>query len=364
MSDKAAKKKPFKIVLIAAAVIAVVIIILLISNKTKNVAVHLFYHTYSDVYPSTVRAAADKYLDEFGISHQNYDGSGNQTTQSEQILSTLSRNPRVIVINQVDSTSDNASELLTKAASLHDTYVIFFNREVTDETINSYDKAIFIGSKVEEAGIIQGKMIGEYLLKHYNEADLNHDGKISYILFKGQEGNAEANARTKYSVETANEILTSAGYPELEFYDPNNPNKYILDQNGSWSASATNEYMASALIKYCDANDNMIELVIANNDNMAEGAISALNKAGYNTGKSDKRIPVYGVDATESAKVLIHNGCMTGTVLQDADKTGLTIAQVCDNVLSGRDMLDGLDDIPIDDNCRKLRIHYAEYTEN
>ena len=364
MSDKTQKKKLPMIILIIAAIIIATIVILLISYKTKSIAVHLFYHTYSDVYPSSVRAAADKHLDEYGISYQNYDGSGNQTTQTEQILSTLSRNPRIIVINQVDSSSGNASELITKAASLHNTYVIFFNREVTDEAVNSYDKAVFIGSKVEEAGIIQGEMIGEYLLKHYEEADLNHDGKISYILFKGQEGNAEANARTKYSVETANKILTSAGYPELEFYDPYNPNKYILDQNGAWSASAANEYMASALIKYCDANHNMIELVISNNDNMAEGAISALNKIGYNTGKSDKYIPVYGVDATESAKVLIHNGRMTGTVLQDANKMGLTIAQMCDNILKGRDMLDGLDDIPIDTNCRKLRIHYAEYTEN
>ena len=44
---------------------------------------------------------------------------------------------------------------------------------------------------------MQGKMIGEYLVKNYDKLDLNKDGKISYVMFKGQEGNAEAEARTK-----------------------------------------------------------------------------------------------------------------------------------------------------------------------
>lgn len=64
---------------------------------------------------------------------------------------------------------------------------------------------------------MQGKMIGEYLVKNYDRADLNGDGKISYVMFKGQEGNLEAIARTKYSVEDANKVLKEAGKPELVF---------------------------------------------------------------------------------------------------------------------------------------------------
>ena len=43
---------------------------------------------------------------------------------------------------------------------------------------------------------MQGKMIGEYVLEHFDEIDLNHDGKISYVMFKGDEANQEAIART------------------------------------------------------------------------------------------------------------------------------------------------------------------------
>ena len=362
MPDKTIKINPLRIFLITAAAAAILAVLIFITGRTRNVQVHFFCADYSIVYPNTVRFYTGKYLDERGITHQDYDGSNNQAVQSEQIFSTLSRNPRVIVLGQADATSLNASDRITEAASQHDTYVIFYSAEVPDEAINHYDKAVFLGSQIEEAGIIQGNMIGKYLLEHYEEADLNHDGKISYMLLKGMEGNPEAEARTKYSVETANGILTAAGYPELVFYDSSNPDKFLVDRNGRWSASAANEYMSSALVRYCDANNNMIELVISNNDDMAGGAITALNAVGYNTGTGDKYIPVYGVDATENAKILIRSGCMEGTVLQDADKTGLTIAQICDNVLHGRDMLYGLDDIPIDEDCRKLRIHYAEYT--
>ena len=47
----------------------------------------------------------------------------------------------------------------------------------------------------------------------------------------------------------------------------------------------------------------MVELIICNNDGMAEGAISALQTAGYNNERRQPRtIPVFGVDATDSAK--------------------------------------------------------------
>ena len=43
----------------------------------------------------------------------------------------------------------------------------------------------------EQAGHMQGQMIGEYLVNNYDKLDLNGDGKISYVMFKGQEGNMD-----------------------------------------------------------------------------------------------------------------------------------------------------------------------------
>ena len=134
-------------------------------------------------------------------------------------------------------------------------------------------------------------MIGEYVKRNYEAVDLNKDGEISYVMFMGEKGNNEAIFRTRYGVEDADRVLTEANLKPLKFYDPSNTDKYLVDKDGKWSASAANEYMTTALASYNEANNNMIELVICNNDGMAEGAISALNTVGYNTG-GEKMIPV------------------------------------------------------------------------
>ena len=154
---------------------------------------------------------------------------------------------------------------------------------------------------------MQGQMIADYLLANYDDVDLNGDGTISYVMFKGQNANPEAEYRTQYAVEDCDAALEAAGKPALTFYDANNADKFLVDRNGTWSAQASNEYMTTILSEYTEANNNMVELVICNNDGMAEGAITALKTAGYNA-SADKAIPVFGVDATDAAKELIAAG--------------------------------------------------------
>ena len=104
----------------------------------------------------------------------------------------------------------------------------------------------------------------------------------------------------------------------------------------------------------------MIELVICNNDGMAEGAISALNSAGYNKGGSSRQIPVFGVDATSAAIDLIKKGKMTGTIKQDAEGMAQTMVKVLDNYVNGKDGLDGIAKENIE-GSRKVNIPYAKY---
>lgn len=324
--------------------------------------VHVFYYTYSDTYISSVRNALDAKLRDAGISFQDYDGNNNQTTQTEQIQTAITKGAKAIIVNIVNTSSDDAANEIVSLAKNAQIPVIFFNREVSDDVIASYNECAFVGTNAEESGILQGEMIGEYVLENYDTIDLNSDGSISYILFKGEEGNNEAIYRTQYAVSEADEILTGAGRNPLVFYDNRNPNKYLVDKNGQWSAVAANEYMTTALTSYSEERGNMIELVICNNDNMAEGAISALNSAGYNLGEASKRIPVFGVDATEAAKNLIINGKMTGTIKQDAEGMAQAIAHLCSNSLSGSaNLMDNTHVYNVDENVNKIRISYAKY---
>ena len=323
--------------------------------------VHVFYYTYSDPYISSVRNALDDKLNKAGLSYQDYDGNGNQTTQTEQIQTAITKGAKAIVVNIVNTGSDDAAGGIVTLAKNAGIPVIFFNREVSDTIISGYEKCTFVGTRAEESGKLQGEMIGEYLTENFNKVDINGDGEISYIMFKGEEGNNEAIYRTQYSVEEANKKLSAAGKKSLRFYDDSNPNKYLVDRNGQWSASAANEYMTTALTSYSEKHKNMIELVICNNDGMAEGAISALNAAGYNLGADSKSIPVFGVDATDAAKELIKGGKMTGTIKQDAEGMAEAISKVVENGLGGRDLLEGMGDYSIDKNVDKIRIAYSKY---
>ena len=327
----------------------------------RQTDVHVFYYTYSDTYISTVRTALDKALSDAGVSYQDYDAAGNQTTQTEQIRTALTKGASAILVNIVNTGSDDAANEIVQLAKEASVPVIFFNREVGDDVIRSFDQCAFVGTRAVEAGILQGEMIGEYLLANYAATDLNGDGKISYILFKGEEGNNEAIYRTEYSVKEANALLTGAAKPSLVFYDPSNSAGYLVDQNGQWSAAAANDSMTTALASHNQTLGNMIELVICNNDAMAEGAISALNAAGFNKGGEGARIPVFGVDATEAAKALIKEGKMAGTVMQDAEGMAKALSRLAINALAEQDLLTDTADLSIDENVRKVRIAYAKY---
>lgn len=333
----------------------------LVGCGRKKEKADVFYYTFSDTYISSVRTALKKELTDRGLSSSDYDGGGSQTTQTEQVRTAVTGGAKVLLVNIVNTGSDDAATEIVGLAKNAGVPLVFFNREVSDGIVNSYDQCAFVGTRAEEAGILQGEMIGEYLLAHYDELDLNGDGRISYILFKGEEGNNEAIYRTKYSVEKANEMLMAAGKKPLRFYDESNKNEYLVDKNGQWSAAAANEYMTTALTTHNAANKNMIELVICNNDGMAEGAISALNAAGYNSGAGAPAIPVFGVDATEAAVALIRDGKMTGTVKQDAAGMAKALALLAANATEGKALMDGTGAFSVDETVRKIRIPYAKY---
>lgn len=330
-------------------------------SDTGAADVHVFYYTYSDPYISSVRSALGEELRSAGISYQDYDGNGNQTTQTEQVQTAITKGAKCVVVNIVNTGSDDAASGIVQLAKNAGIPVIFFNREVSSEIINSYEKTAFVGTDAEEAGHLQGEMIGEYLLEHMDRVDLNGDGKISYVLFKGEEGNNEAIYRTQYAVEDANKILQKNGKASLVFYDASNANRHLVDKNGQWSAAAANEYMTTALTSFTESKNNMIELVICNNDNMAEGAISALNNAGYNKGSGSKTIPVFGVDATDAAKELIRDGKMTGTIKQDADGMAKALRKLVKNGLENEDLMNDTGEYQVDETADKIRIAYSKY---
>ena len=356
-------KKKISLVMCAVILLVTLCSCSVSSNKSNEGEVAVFYYTFSDTYISGVRSAMDKLLTEAGVNFNSYDANGNQTTQTEQIQTAIAKGASALIVNVVDTGSEDAARHILRLAQQKDIPVIFFNRSVDKNVIDSYDKSIFIGTDYEMAGRLQGEMIANYLVNNYDAVDLNKDGKISYVMFKGQEGNMEAIARTQYAVEDCDKILEENGYMPLEYYDASNKNKYLVDQDGLWSSAAATNYMSTILAQYSTANNNMVELVIANNDEMALGAVSALQSAGYNLNNGGITIPVFGVDATDAAKSAIINNFMTGTVKQDAEGMAQTIVRVLDNFVKGNDKTTGIDRENLSGNW-KINIPYSQYIGN
>ena len=327
---------------------------------TQDSEVSVFYYSFSDTYISGVRGAMDRMLDKSGIYHHNYDANSSQATQTEQIDTAIAKGSRMLIVNIVDSGSDDAARTIVEKAKSAGIPLIFFNRSVKEEIVKSYDKCVFVGTDYEMAGKMQGDLIGKLVLDRYKELDINGDGVISYCLFKGEQGNAEAEARTRYAVENANAVLRGAGKPSLVFYDKSNANGYLVDQNGNWSNAAANNYMKTILSAYSEKNGNMVELVIANNDEMALGAIAALSEAGYNDGKG-RTIPVFGIDATAAAVSKINSGAMAGTVKQDGEGMAEAIAKIAANIQTGKKPFYGIEEKNVIGEWR-VNIPYSTYT--
>lgn len=302
-----------------------------------EVKIGVLIYKYDDTYISTVRQALEAKARGKAQLYLN-DGKGDQGTQNDQVDLALQKDIDVLLVNMVDIGAASTIVSKAKAAGVP---VIFFNREPDTGVIKSYDKARFVGTNAKDAGIIQGEIIAEQW--ETNKYDKNGDGVMQYVMFKGEPDNPEAVARTEYSIKTVKD--KGINVEELEL------------QVANWDTEQANRAMEAWITKYGDK----IEFVVANNDGMAQGAIAALQAAGYNKGDENKFIPVVGVDATDAARELISKKYMTGTVLQDGEAMAEALITLALNAAEDRDFLEG-SDYEYDSTGVAVRIPYQPYT--
>ena len=322
--------------------------------ETKDVVAGVFWYDFSDAFLSTVREALDADLTAAGITFTDYDAQNTQGTENDQVDTAISQGANLLIVNIVDTAAIDAAQNICDKAAAAGIPIIFFNREVDDSVINSYDQACFVGTRAAEAGEMQGDMAGDYLVANYDAVDLNKDGNLSYIMMKGELGNQEAEMRTQYSIEHANAKLAEAGKPELVYYDAKNADKF---QPSNWSKQTAFELMETALSTNPMDGSNPIEVAFANNDDAALGVIEALNNAGWNTG-SGNTIPVFGVDYTAEAQAAIEAGKMTGSILQSATGMADTITALAANVQAGADVFANTESFNVDEGVAKIRVPY------
>ena len=274
-----------------------------------------------------------------------------------QAQSAIDAGADLLLAEIVDEGYSNEAEAICQAAREQEIPVIFFYREIELRSeqgvvLDYYENTAFVGPSSRAAGRVQGEMVGNYVKDHYDQMDLNHDGVISYAMFKGDNLSEKADLRTRTCISNAAKILTEEGYLGLTYFNGENPYDYQLDLTGRWSAFSVREYMDTNLALYNEEGENMIELVICNSDEMALGAVEALNTAGYNLGDGESvTIPVFGIDGTYAARDLIAKGKMTGTAACDAGKIAEEITELAEKLTYGQSLREGLD-------SGRITVHY------
>lgn len=280
----------------------------------------IFYTSCADPYTAAIRSTLDQALTDAEIPYANYCCEYDPAVQRQQIAEAVAGGCNLLIVNCAAPGDAEMLQAIMDAAG--DLPVIFFGSDADyGDTLDAYENACFIGTDADAAAHLQGHMIGAYLLANFDTLDLNGDSVLTYAMLRG-DGSTEAAYRTQYAIEDADAILTAAGRIALSYFDCDNHDKYQL---GDRSADTASSLMAQNLSAFTEANGGMIELVICNDDTMAQGAVQALNAAGYNRDSSTV-IPVFGFGAGEDAKALIADGKMTGTIDPHTDAIAAAIA--------------------------------------
>jgi len=330
--------------------------------------VDVFWYTFADTFLASVR---NSMIDQAGgvanIDVTHHDCQNDQARQTEMVRTAITQGTDLLVVNIVTTGSEEAAMNIVNMAKEADLPLIFFNREVSDAVVNAYSNAVFVGTDADEAGYMQGEAVANFLLKGDNLSryDLDGNGEIRYIMLRGEHGNAEAFGRTLFSVTEANRLLASSGVKLVPSaanetstqYDDDGISNYFLYAN--WDAAIAGDLMRTALTAH-SPEDGSIELILANNDDAAIGAIEALREINFNTGDPDAGyIPVFGVDATDVAVEAINAGRMTGTILQDGPAMAACIIALAKNIANGADLMANTGSYNIDQGVAKIRIPYA-----
>ena len=206
------------------------------------------------------------------------DAQGDVGRQLSQIQNFAAQDAAAIIVNAADT---SATPGMTKIARETGIPLVYVNRRPAEATLPQ--RVVFVGSEEIQAGTLEMEELARLM---------QHRGNVAIMV--GELASNGAQLRTK-AVE---DVI--AKYPNMKVVEKqvgNFQRERGLDLMNNWLTAGT-----------------AIHAVAANNDEMAIGAIMAIQQAGIPPGK----ILVGGVDATPDALAELAKGTLAVTVFQNA----------------------------------------------
>lgn len=285
------------------------------SDNSQTIYVGVTYYDQSDIFLNELLECFKKEIQELEseerkISVTIQGAGGSQRTQDDQVKELIDGGCNVLCVNLVDRT--DPSEIIDLARE-NQIPIIFFNREPVAEDMAQWEQLYYVGAKAEESGTMQGEMAAE-AIKANPQIDRNKDGKIQYVVLEGEPGHQDTIIRTENAVEAL-----KAGGIELEKLS------YGL---ANWNRAQAENRMSQMISQY----QTKIELVLANNDEMALGAMDAYEKLNY----TESTLPLFfGIDGTKVGLEAVRDSRLSGTVYNDKEGQAKAMAKLAEALVTG-----------------------------
>lgn len=246
----------------------------------------------NDTFQNYLIEAAQKYCDENNIKLEVNDAQNDVVTQQDQVNNFITKGVDAIIVLPIDST---ACEPMTKAAVDAGIPLVYANTLPcpADKVEELPEGVYYVGSNEIEAGQMQAEFVAEKV----------GDGAKATILI-GTLGHEGAFLRTQGAREKFLELVKDG--------------KVLAEQNADWQKDQALTVTENWLTTY----DNDIDAIFANNDEMALGAVNALEAAGLTD------VLVCGVDGTKDGVAAVKDGKLACSIFQDAKGQGAGAAEI------------------------------------
>jgi len=235
---------------------------------------------FDDLWLTTLRDAMTTYAEsQPGVELIAVDSKEDVATQLGQVENFVAQGVDAIIIIPANT---DAADPMTKAAQDAGIPLVYVNRIPS----NLPEGVAYVGSDSIQAGIMQAEWLAEKL-----------GGKGNVVIMNGDLAQEAAQKRTE------GEKQVFATFPDIQI---------IKEDTASWDRA-----QGLALMENWLSTGDQIDAVASNNDEMAIGALQAIEAAGL-LGK----ILVGGVDASPDALAEMDKGRLNVTVFQNAKGQG------------------------------------------
>lgn len=239
----------------------------------------------SDTFLTVLRNGIEAYAQEKGQPVTVEIAEDDISKQISQVENFIAAKVDAIIVNAVDT---SATPKITKLAADAGIPLVYVNRQPTDvDQLGA--KAAFVASNEVDSGTLETREVCRLL-----------GGKGDILVMVGDLANQAAVQRTA-------DIHDVIATPECSGM------KILDEQTAVWDPVKAQDLMTNWI-----SAGHKPAAVIANNDNMAIGAIQAMKAAGWDM----KDVVVAGIDATQEALAAMKAGDLDVTVFQDAAGQG------------------------------------------